>query len=351
MRILYILFSILPTFAFSQTTIKADDINVNFDKAVHIVFNSSVEYVAAGSDVIEAVKVENVNNVVRIVALEENFKDATNVTIISKEGKIFSYNVRYSSSIDFPTTFFPEVNKEPDVYNIVINETNAAHIVFPEDILYFRLGNEQVINLIQTSAKNVLRIASEHLNLNESNLFCFDIKGNVYNININSGNSLSYTYDISNSAKANVIINEEDIEALCRKAVGLKRSLTGLGMKKNGYEFSLNNIFIRKEQLFFVFELKNKTNINLDIDFVKCFLIDEKELKKAALQEIAVDYVYLYNFSSKVSAKEDHRFVLVFNKFTIPDKKIFKIEIYEKGGGRHINFKLKNNTIINADII
>lgn len=54
-------------------------------------------------------------------------------------------------------------------------------------------------------------------------------------------------------------------------------------------------------------------------------------------------------FETKIKGKSANRLVLGFNKFTIPDKKIFEIELYEKGGGRHMKLAVENKYIIRAE--
>lgn len=339
---------------YAQETVSAYDITVDFDRIIHIVLPANVEYVAAGSSVIEAEKVEESPNIVRILAIDERFQSKTNVTIISKGGEVYTYNVTYKEDPSGSSVFFPESEDKTIRFGILINSDNIGHIIFPEDIIYFKQGNEVRFKVEKTTALNILRIkGGSALNSKEkSNLFCCDKKGNIYNIQIGVGTNKSYTYTTGiHEIKANIALNEESIASISKRAIDIKRQIINQGFKKNKFEFSLNNIFVKGEQLFFVFEIQNKSNIDLDIDFVKCFFVDEQELKNSVQQEVIVDYKFNFNFKDKIAAKSRNKFVLTFDKFTIPDKKIIKIEMYEKGGGRHINFKIKNNVIIKAKSI
>ena len=193
---------------------------------------------------------------------------------------------------------------------------------------------------------------SELNETHSSNIFAIDKSGKDYNINLQVGTNLGYTYKIGEAeVKANVVMNEADIEDLSRKVLKKRRSLYTQGLKKDRFEFSLNGIYVNGEQLYFLFEINNRSNIDLDIDFIKCFFVDEKESKNVAQQSIEVDSKYEFDQEDKVKAKSKNKFVLVFDKFTIPDKKVFKIQIYEKGGGRHINFNIKNDVLIKAKSI
>ena len=49
------------------------------------------------------------------------------------------------------------------------------------------------------------------------------------------------------------------------------------------------------------------------------------------------------------SHEPDH--VPLFHLRTIPDEKVFRIEINEKNGGRHVLFDLENSDIVNVEDI
>ena len=54
-------------------------------------------------------------------------------------------------------------------------------------------------------------------------------------------------------------------------------------------------------------------------------------------------------FNTKIKGKGSNRLVLGFNKFTIPDDKVFEIELYEKNGGRHMKLAVLNEYILSAE--
>ena len=82
------------------------------------------------------------------------------------------------------------------------------------------------------------------------------------------------------------------------------------------------------------FDIKNFSNIDYDVDFIKCFLRDQKKVKNSIQQEVPYDPVEQKDFDKKILGKSQNRFVLAFNKFTIPDDKILVVELVEKNGGR-----------------
>lgn len=61
------------------------------------------------------------------------------------------------------------------------------------------------------------------------------------------------------------------------------------------------------------------------------FLRDMKKSKNSIQQEVPYDPVYQRDFEKKILGKSRNRFVLAFNKFTIPDDKVLKLRCLKRG--------------------
>ena len=83
----------------------------------------------------------------------------------------------------------------------------------------------------------------------------------------------------------------------------------------------------------------------------KCFLRDQKKVKNSIQQEVPYDPVDKKTLIKRYWAKSQNRFVLAFNKFTIPDDKVFEIEMFERGGGRHMKLSILNEYILSAELL
>ena len=86
----------------------------------------------------------------------------------------------------------------------------------------------------------------------------------------------------------------------------------------------------------------------MNIDFIKCFIKDKKTIKNSPEQEIESIPILTYKYLTTIDSNRSNTFVLAFPKFTIPDKKKFEVEIYDKDGGRHLAFTIKDDLIIDA---
>ena len=78
-----------------------------------------------------------------------------------------------------------------------------------------------------------------------------------------------------------------------------------------------------------------------DIDFVRFKVVDKKVAKRTAQQETYIEPVRALNELRRIEGKGEGRIVYAFHKVVIPDDKLIEVEIYEKGGGRHLRFRYR----------
>lgn len=72
------------------------ELEVSYEKTVHLLFPSEVRYVDLGSPNIIAGKAEDAGNVIRVKAAVRNYKGETNMSVITEDGAFYSFNVRYA---------------------------------------------------------------------------------------------------------------------------------------------------------------------------------------------------------------------------------------------------------------
>ena len=71
-------------------------VEVTFAKTVHIIFPAAVRYVDLGSNHIIAGKADGAENVIRVKATVKNFKNETNMSVITEDGSFYTFNVKYA---------------------------------------------------------------------------------------------------------------------------------------------------------------------------------------------------------------------------------------------------------------
>ena len=71
-------------------------LEVTYDKTVHILFPSAVRYVDLGSPNLIAGKADGAENVIRVKATVKNFRQETNMSVITEDGAFYTFNVKYA---------------------------------------------------------------------------------------------------------------------------------------------------------------------------------------------------------------------------------------------------------------
>lgn len=119
-------------------------LEVTFDKTVHIIFPSTINYVDLGSNNIVAGKAGTSDNVLRVKAAIRSFETETNMAVITQEGSYYTFNVKYS---DEPEKLNVEM-KDFMHDGIAVNRPNNSMEIYLKE-----LGSEspRLVHLINTS--------------------------------------------------------------------------------------------------------------------------------------------------------------------------------------------------------
>jgi conjugative transposon TraN protein len=70
---------------------------VTYDKTSHLIFPTAIRYVDLGSEYLIAGKAEDAENVLRVKSSVREFEPETNFSVITNDGRFYSFNVNYSS--------------------------------------------------------------------------------------------------------------------------------------------------------------------------------------------------------------------------------------------------------------
>lgn len=354
--LLYILILICaPYTVFAQEKKELDSkvIYVSFDKTKHIVLPEQVSDISFGrEDCIKAERVEEVPNIVRITAQEEDFTGTTNLVIVCTDGSVHSFKVAYNRGYsDCNNIIYADGTNQSRCYSVIVNNDNITEMFFPDDVVYLVQGNEEVFGVEYYN--NMVKVGTTFDDFEPSNLFVVDKDLNTYEITLYDDYSNTYSYNFDDGRKyiAHIDVNSIEMNNIVNKLHYKKRNIFSVGVIKNKFELSLANLYVKGDFMYFVFDIKNFSNIDYDVDFIKCFLRDMKKVKNSIQQEVPYDPVYQKDFERKILGKSKNRFVLAFHKFTVPDDKMFEFEMFEKGGGRHMKLTVLNEYILRAELL
>ena len=254
-------------------------LEVTYDKTTHIIFPSAVRYVDLGSPNLIAGKADGSENVIRVKATRKNFREETNMSVITESGSFYTFNVKYA--------------EEPLLLNIEMKD-------------FIHDGSE--VN----RPNNALDIYLKELGCESPKL----------------------VHLISKS------IHKDN-----------RRHIKHIGSKAFGIQYLLRGLYTHNGLLYFHTQIKNRSNVPYEVDFVTFKIVDKKLMKRTAIQEQVVVPLRAFNYVTAVDGKSKERTVFTLPKFTLPDDKQLVVEMNEQNGGRHQRFILTNAELIRARVI
>ena len=248
---------------------------VTYDKTSHLIFPTAIRYVDLGSEYLIAGKAEDAENVLRVKATVRDFEPETNFSVITNDGRFYSFNVYYSS--------YPEAMS----YDLLTMQ-KAVDKANGNDVLFEELGN---------NSPSLAGLLLETIYKND------------------------------------------------------KRIVKHIGAKSFGIQFMLKGIYIHNGKYYFHTELRNKTNVPFQIDFINFKVVDKKVAKRTVVQERPMIPLRTYKPLDEIGGKLTEQNVFLLDQFTIADDKVLLIEIFEKNGGRHQTLQVENSDLIKARLI
>ena len=206
----------LSVFAQEKKELESQTIYVSFDKTKHIVLPAQVSDITFGrEDYVKVERVDNVPNIVRITAQEEEFSGTTNLVIVCTNGNVYSYTISYllSGMNDHcgNIIYAGDVDRSR-CYDVKVNNGNTTEMFFPADVLYLKQGNEEVFGIEYYN--NMVKVGTTFDDFEPSNLFVVDKDLKTYEITLLKDHDLTYSYNFDDGRKyiAHIDVNSIEME-------------------------------------------------------------------------------------------------------------------------------------------
>ena len=252
-------------------------------------------------------------------------------------------------------------------YKMEVTYNKTTHLLFPSPIRYVDLGSENLIANKAEDVANVLRIKSSVRDFEEeTNFSVITEDGKFYNFDV----FYSSYPDILNYDLLKLQRNQEkeySTDVLFEELKGESSSLTELliktlyqlpkrtvkhiGSKSFGIQFLLKSLYVHQGKFYFIFQIKNKSNVSFDVDFVTFKITDKKNLKRAVVQDKVLSPLRTYSPNPTVNYQSDGEFLYLMDQFTLLEDQIVEIELMEKDGGRHQKIQIENSDLISARVV
>ncbi len=93
--------------------------------------------------------------------------------------------------------------------------------------------------------------------------------------------------------------------------------------RKKGMQLRLQNMVYYKTEMYLVFEIKNTSSIDLEVDFLNIYRTNGDKKRKSSFQKLELHPIYKYKMPCAVKNDQSQRFVYILPKFVLGDNCIF----------------------------
>lgn len=215
--------------------------------------------------------------------------------------------------------------------------TGASHFVFT-----YNREEEQYFGLLQATPGD------------ESNLLAITSNGQVYSYILKYEEQLpELNYFIAEKAS---IGNERPKQMIEKKLVKndfesadksdyfekfssylLRSKYVPISTTRNqGIKLQLQEMAYNGSEVYLVIEIKNRSDIDFEIDYLNISRINGNKKRKASYQKLLIKSVFRFNMPSIIKKGESRRFVFVLPKFVLGDNEKLQIKLSELKGSRTI---------------
>jgi len=179
--------SVMTYVSLEQAKLEPFKLQVTYNKTTHLVFPSSIRYVDLGSDLLVANKAEPIGNVLRVKSAVRDFQEETNFSVITEDGKFYSFDVFYNPSPDVLSY---------DLVKMERNTENSTDVLF-EDLKGSSSSLTELImeNLYRQSKKEIKHIAAKSFGIQFS-VRALHVNDNKFYFTLHVDNKSNADYDI-----------------------------------------------------------------------------------------------------------------------------------------------------------
>ncbi len=253
---------------------------------------------------------------------------------------------------------------------IQVMENGTTHLVFPSDIIYTDIGDNQ--NYITSYTNNILRVKGVKT-LKQTNLTVLTKDQHFYSFFVMHFDNPQLNYFITkrmatkvlgdtdnksppvlpmtnqyepsiNTRKVNLPIRNNAVDQnipkeinsdLYQKAISLLKEphlYNYIGARHGDIQLKVTGIYHSLDNCFMVYEIRNRGAIPYDISYIEFGIKERKRPKKAALHEKKLPPIFTVKADiTRVLPYQVNEYVAVFDKVTVPNDRLFYMEVVEDG--------------------
>jgi len=264
------------------------------------------------------------------------FESSIESAIVSSE----NYSLEYNESKPSPVALIKALKNKAEETTLIVQTTNG--VLFNLNVRYSP-NPENIVNVNDSLGVNIKRKTnysseSDVTSLKEKEEK--EIKGSIKENDYTIGNVVI-------NDRINSSIPCEFCEIVLKKKKGVKRILD----TKYNIVIQFKNVFYSKDKLYFIVSIKNKSNSDYHLNYIKSYISSGKNNVLATSQYLEVYPIQIYNSSGTVESSDEKNFVFVYDLFTIDKSKSLVFEVNERNGERNLFLSVPDYIINNPKIL
>jgi len=245
-------------------------------------------------------------------------------------------------------------------YKLSVGYNTTTVLIFPATVKQADRGERDLLAQKQPGVENVLKVKAARKDFAPTNLHVFTADGRIYAFDVTyTADPPQTTYDLSAMDTVKTTTNQKDLIEYSQKEVNKEELATNAEKarqlkpflstttRKYRMKLQLQAICRLDDLLFFSIDIANRSNLPYDIDFVRLYIRDMGKMRRSSIQQREIAPVYKDSVSI-IPGNASLKWVVAVPKFTIPDHRKFVLEVYERGGGRHLMLEVKNRQLFQA---
>lgn len=237
---------------------------------------------------------------------------------------------------------------------VQVSFNKLTNIVFHYRIKAVEVGSNNIIASQLNDTALVLQAANK--SFPETNLSVYAGNGKLYSFLLRYADSPVQTSLMVSipgdmplaSTTERKSLTDADIDATAEAALMAPYFFSGHRYSDFGVSVALKSLYTQSDLFFIVLDLSNYSGVSYDIARWKFAIRDKKRGKRTATQEIPMNPVFYRGDIERINSMSHHLVVVVLPKFTIEHKEYCLISLTEKDGGRFLQLKLHNRSIVKA---
>ncbi len=139
---------------------------------------------------------------------------------------------------------------------------------------------------------------------------------------------------------------ETSYSNIARQLTSGKRKAIVDHEKTGGVKAWVNKLSLAGNNVYFRLDIRNRSNLPYDVDFIRFYIRDLKTVARMATheQEIVPVYSTLERRTTVIKSKEMAD-VFAFRRFSLSEDQALNVEVYERNGNRHLYLQIRQKDL------